>query len=406
MAKTDLWSAARTTRRQFLGISGALLALYAGRQGLDIGREMVKQEMAWLAADDDNLTFLRKHDHLFRNLRLGASFAPEQWKVAEGGDQEAFRGFLWMLDEAGLGDIRLGLRWQRIESNRGRIDLSQYHPLLSEAFRRRLPLCLNIGPIRTFRWPEEHLPPWVSASIELPGNGAVVGESTALASAATDYLARLLDSLSGEFGAPTLAGIPMVQVENEPFYRFRSHRWTLESSYVRARIRQVQPWFPRSELLVGTAGRINFGPVKDLFLELMTESPDYRGRLVMGFDYHYKTPLRDSFPIIRYTDPITFSRVGYRTCEENREQARELGYRVEVTEAQAEPNGGLTDPGNSARHFRFMLLRCAESVLDTDRPSLIRVWGIEELAKKAMAGTLTSEHAQIIELMRRLNSQG
>jgi hypothetical protein len=74
-----------------------------------------------------------------------------------------------------------------------------------------------------------------------------------------------------------------------------------------------------------------------------------------------------------------------------------------VSEGQAEPNGYLTEPGNSARHFRFMLLRCAESVLDTSRPSVIRVWGIEEMAKKALAGRATAEHEAIYDLVRRLS---
>jgi hypothetical protein len=184
----------------------------------------------------------------------------------------------------------------------------------------------------------------------------------------------------------------------------RTHHWQLSGDYVKGRIRQVQRVFPTSKVLVTTAGRLNFGPVRELITDMMAESDTYRGRFVMGFDYHYKTPLRDSFPIIRYTDPITFARVGYQTCAENREDARNVGYDIEVAEGQAEPNGHLTEPGNSARHFRFMLLRCAESVLDTTRPSLIRIWGIEEMAKRVLAGTATSEHAEIFDLVQRVNA--
>ncbi|HEY7268496.1 MAG TPA: hypothetical protein VH951_01595 [Dehalococcoidia bacterium] len=392
-----------TTRRQFLSLSGAAVFLYAGRQGLDVGREMVRQEEAWHAAAADNATFMREHARLFSNVTLGTSFAPEQWRVVEGGDQEAMRGFRWMSEEIGLSDVRLGLRWQRIEATPGRIDLSQYGPFLEYAFRNDMQVCLNVGPIRAFRWPEDHLPVWLATSPDLPPYQATIRDDSDIALRATDYFARMLDGLTARFGAEQLASLPMVQVENEPFYRHRGHEWLLSQEYMLARTEQAQAVFPRSKLLVGSAGRMNLHQVREHFSRLLTSSPDYRRRLVMGFDYHYKTPYRDQYPVIRDMDPITYTWGGYETCEENRQAARDMGYDIEVTEGQAEPNGNLTQPGNSARHFRFMLLRCASRVLDTSKPSLIRIWGIEEMAKKALAGRATQEHEAMFDLMRQVN---
>ncbi len=300
--------------------------------------------------------------------------------------------------------MRLGLRWQRVENTRGTIYLGQYQPFLDYAFDRGVSLCFNPGPLRTFRWPEEHLPPWLIAEGRLPPDGTTIASDSDLAARAADYLDRLLDALVASYGAEKLASVPLLQVENEPFYPMRSHHWVESAAYVKDRIRQVQRVFPKSKLLITTAGRINFGPVRELFADMLGESDEYNARFVMGFDYHYKTPFRDSFPIIRYTDPITFARVGYQTCAENVESARELGYDIEVTEGQAEPNGYLKDPGNSARHFRFMLLRCAESVLDPTQPSVIRVWGVEEMAKRVLAGSATDEHRAIFDLVQRVNA--
>lgn len=82
--------------------------------------------MAWRAAAADNATFLREHARSLRNVTIEASFSPEQWRVVEGGDQEAFRGFRWAVDDLGLREMRLGLRWQRVEDTRGTIfDLVQ-----------------------------------------------------------------------------------------------------------------------------------------------------------------------------------------------------------------------------------------------------------------------------------------
>jgi hypothetical protein len=391
------------TRRQFLGIAGAGAFLLAGDEGLNVGKEMWAQERAWAEAAADNDSFLRDHARTFRNVAIGASFAPEQWRASEGGDEAALPGLRWAVEELGLRQIRLGLRWQRTESRRGVVDLTAYRPFLDYAFGNGLELCLNLGPIRTFRWPEEHLPAWAS-EVELPPSGATVREGSPLAAAAADYHRRLLDALASEYGRSALASVAIVQVENEPFYRMRTHHWRLDREYVANRVAEARAAFPASRVLVTSAGRLDFGPVRDLFVDLMARDAGLRdGGLVLGFDYHYKTPLRDSFPIIRYTDPITFARVGYQTCAEKRDEARRLGYGIEVTEGQAEPNGYMTQPGNSARHFRFMLLRCAESVLDASRPSVIRVWGIEEMAKKALAGRATAEHEAMFDLMRRLN---
>jgi len=36
-------------------------------------------------------------------------------------------------------------------------------------------------------------------------------------------------------------------------------------------------------------------------------------------------------------------------------------------------------------------------------PALIRIWGVEELAKKMLRGDLTDEHRQIIALVQSIN---
>ena len=392
------------TRRQFLGVSAAGLALVGGGEGLEYGREMLQQERAWRAAARPNDEFLRTHAALFRHVSVGASFAPEQWPPGAHAPGEPLAALDWAARDLGIRQVRLGLRWQRVEWRRGQVDLSMYRPFLDYAFDNNLAICLNLGPMRTFRWPEEHLPRWLAQAIDMPPTGARIKPATPVTEAASDYLVRLLDALVAEYGAERLASVAMVQPENEPFYPLRSHKWVLDGAYVKDVIGQLNTVFPRSRILTTTAGRLNFGPIQDLFAGLLADSPDYRGRLVMGFDYHYKTPLRDSFPIIKYTDPITFQRVGYQTCEGNREMARSLGYGIEVTEGQAEPFGDLDAPGNSVRHFRFMLLRCADRVLQRDQPSVIRIWGIEEMAKKALAGLTTGEHAAIFDLVRRVNA--
>ena len=55
---------------------------------------------------------------------------------------------------------------------------------------------------------------------------------------------------------------------------------------------------------------------------------------------------------------------------------------------------------------RSMLASCFDHVLDPKAPALVRLWGVEELAKKMVAGELTDEHRKIIELVRTINDRG
>jgi hypothetical protein len=114
--------------------------------------------------------------------------------------------------------------------------------------------------------------------------------------------------------------------------------------------------------------------------------------------------MRDSVPIVRYFDQLAYARPLAPGLAEHQREARMLGFRIEVTEGQAEPYGKFTEPGNSARDFRFLLLRCLEKVLDPSAPKLLRIWGVEELTKHMLRNELTREHHQIIEMIQTINA--
>jgi hypothetical protein len=142
-----------------------------------------------------------------------------------------------------------------------------------------------------------------------------------------------------------------------------------------------------------------------MLARLQRNNPRLAGRLVSGFDFHYKTPNRDSYPVIRHFDQIAYARPFTATPEDHQRDARKLGFRIEVTEGQMEPYGYFTAPGNSAKDFRYMLLRLLDKVLDPQAPALIRIWGVEDLVMRIAAGDETAEHRQIIELIETINSK-
>jgi hypothetical protein len=270
--------------------------------------------------------------------------------------------------------------------------------LLDACFEHGVEVCLNVGPVRVFRWPEEHVPP----DIALPADGAMVSLGSPLADAALAYTERLLAVLRREYGA-TLDRVSSVQLENEPYFALGPHRWRMSEDYLAALAKLVDEAMPWAELMVTSAGRLNLDEVRRLFQRLQAELPGVGGRLVSGFDFHYKTPLRDSFPVIRHFDQVAYATPFAETLGRNVWDARDLGYEVEVSEAQAEPYGQFQSPGNSVRDFRFLLLRCLREVLDPKKPGLFRVWGVERLVQRMQAGDLTDEHRRIIEVIQNVN---
>jgi hypothetical protein len=396
------------SRRSFLGaavggLAFAGLGLGGGDEALRMGRGALAIQRAWRVASLDNGAFLAEKASVFRNVVLGCSFAPEQWNEAERANGGALAALRFAVEDLGIDQVRLGIRWDHVAREDGSVDLSFYRPYLDYLFEKVARVCLNVGPIRTFRWPEDHVPGFVLSRVSLPANGARVEPGTPLAGEALTYLDRLLDNLLSEYGED-VRNLAAVQPENEPFWPFGAHDWRMSSAYLRQVVLEIDRCLPSVPILLTSAGRLNLDTITGFFQEMVANEERFRGRFVSGFDYHYKTPRIMAYPLVHHLDPIAFAFrfPPAKTCEANIRDSRDAGFAIEVSEGEAEPTGKITSPGNSARDFRFMLLRCAEEVLDREKPSVLRIWGIEHLAKKALGGEAGPEHLQMVDLIRRL----
>jgi hypothetical protein len=383
-----------------LGVLGLTSGEFIG-----LGREVVELRKTWSEASRGNNNLLGSRRNDFRRLRFGTSFAPEQWTRDEQAKGRPLTALRFAVDELGMREIRLGFRWNRVHRGAD-IDLSYYRPYLDYCLSEGVNVCLNVGPIKTFRWPEEHVPGFILDRLDgIPSRGQTIDAYDGLANEAVDYLKRMLDRLYAEYGINGLGGITMLQPDNEPFFGFGVHEWRMTREYMRRIIEVLDSYFPERPLLLSSAARLNLATIQQLFFGLLGHDGRFEDRLVLGFNYHYRTPMRDSVPLIRHLDPIAFARPFEMSVEENLRAARSLGYRVEVAEGQAEPYHHLTSPGNSATDFRFMVIRCLDKVLDPREPGLIRVWGVEELSKKAIRREMKPDHREIVDLIQQVNFQ-
>ena len=389
----------RTTLLSGLTLGAGLGAFEGARRGL----QLLDLHDTWEAAGAPNDVFLARHARLLDGLELGGSFAPEQWSMDNAPSTEVLRALDVAIADLDLRRLRLGIRWNRAVDENGRVDLSVYAPYIERCLSQGVEVCLNVGPIRTFRWPEEHVPIEVLTALESrPRVETAVRPEDPLAQAALSYLDELLVVLRREYGT----SFATIQAENEPFYPLGGHLWTMSRPYMRQVVEHIDSVFPEASILMTSAGRLNLHAVRDVFSDLLAR-PDNRfaGRLVSGFDYHYKTPTRDAMPIVRYFDQIAYARPFAPSLEGHRRDARTLGFGMEITEAQMEPYGHFSEPGNSAKHLRFLLLRTTDRVFEhTASSKLMRLWGVEELTMKMAAGTLTDEHRQMIELIQTVNA--
>lgn len=398
----------RLSRRGFLslgtfGAIGAGSYLY-GKEGIGAARCAFEARDAWRLAALPNEAFLERTRFVFARARLGCSFAPEEWNDAQNAAGDGLRALDFCVRELGLREVRIGIRWDWVERPDGRLDLGLYRPFLDYCFDQGVPLCLNVGPLRTFRWPEDRAPGFILERLKrVPRRGETIDHDSPLTDHAVSYLGRLLDLLVREYGDHARR-LSAVQPENESFQGFDERSWRVTQAYMVRVIEVIDAFLPGAPVLVTTAGRPALDEITRLFEHLLRKSERYQGRLISGFDYYYSTPNHNKLPFDRYLDPIAlaFDFPSARTCAQNIADARRVGFRIEVSEGQAEPYAHVTAPGNSVRDLRFMLLRCADKVLDPLQVEPLRIWGVEYWAKKQHAGWATAEHAAMFDLVRRL----
>ncbi len=327
------------------------------------------------------------------NLVLGTSFSPESCESVCQIDP------LLILEKAhrelGITDVRLGLRWDRIQPKK-RASLSYYKRYIEYMLKNDFTITLNIGPIKVMRWPEVHIPDSAKKYIF---NGQVVTPECELAKRSFDYFHRELSLLRSEYGKK-LKSVTF-QVENESFFRFGDYNILMSDEYLLSLIEIFRKYIPSSKLMFNSAGRRNLYEVLSLFKTLVRGYGFRMNDLTLGFNFYYKIPLR--FGMTPVIDPLIFPLFRYMRIANFKKEQRERGFKLEISEAQFEPWVEAKSPGNSYKDFLYLLDRCSKFFPEEYDYKLVRLWGIEEFVCKMMTGGMTDEHREILKDIRRIN---
>lgn len=404
------------SRRKFL-IKSAVASFAAVSAG-ETGKEYFfgEQNDIWNKAGKENDEFLSENQAALSHIKFGTSFSPEMFGDLSlrmlKNDPVTYRGQQqWMLkcldiiiNEFDIKDIRLGIRWDNAVAN-NRVDLSVYRPVIDKCIENGVNITLNFGAIKTFRWPEEHVPKPVLVSTPAPIDGIVTPDDE-VAKHATGYLQELMGKLISTYGEDAQRRIVKIQPENEGFNRFGTNKWKMSDRYYRDVISISRNYFPNAAILINSAsGGKNLGEIDKLFTGIVAREPDLKNKLVAGIDFHYDTPNTVKLPGVHPgMDPITVLKLMYPFGEDDLSQHQKfapiLGIRTEITEGQMEAYGKHFFAQEESRGMRFWVLRTAPF---TDQ--MLYIWGSEVFAKKALAGTLTRENKKNIELIHSIQQR-
>lgn len=368
----------------------------------------------WETAGVENAQFMEEHKDELKNIHLGCSLSPEQldWlKIHDSPDR-----VLDYLQELGISDVRFGLRWNHSVDKDGKVDLSRYAPWIDGILKRGMDLCLNVGPIKVFRYPEDHVPEKVREDLEgkgqFPKKGALIGPEDPLAKKGLEYLNAMLPELKKLVGNHVVT----MQPENEAHVPFGEHEWVASHEYFLKVCETIKNHFPDSPLLLNSpAVHQANSPLKHTStLEqtataaqaIVAAHPDWE--VITGVDVYPDTPQSAEIPLTNGlrvdTQMAVESLRGRNVIPQYVEGMKKSSIRTEITELQVEPWKDRQKPGNDVQSLRFAVLRSLPFV-DGTQPTTMRLWGIEHLYAQRAKGVETGEHQKIYELIRLINAQ-
>ncbi len=334
-------------------------------------------------------------------ISVGCSFDPSRFDKKADAMLPALR---FIVEDLKITDIRLGLRWNRIEMVKNKIDFISYRSCLDYLIEKNALSVLNIGPVKTLGYPESHLPDFIDTSNfkKKPGNffgGKLyrnkIKLDSELSSEATRYTELLLLSLKSHYSnwSPRI-----IQIENEVFTLFGKHHLIGTFDYLFEILKKVKNHYPSSKILINSSNRFNLNKIFK-FIKFIDNTKLYRfSDFTIGYDFYYDTTDIQSLKwLYVFGNTMDISFPWDMTLSKLKQLSTKYGFKVEITEMQFEPWKGVGLPGNDYNDFNKALIEGQRIFPPTQGSRVVRLWGVERLATKYLENTLTTEHQKIID---------
>jgi hypothetical protein len=354
-------------------------------------------QKAWKTSKKPTKLFVEYIVKTYPNLVLGGTFIPEKLLHFGYTNDQILEVFDWVVQTLNMKHIRLGMRIG--DMNLDKKSLGIYGDILSYGFDNDVQFTLNIGPVKFCGYPEYHIPQYITDRCEVPEFGGKVTCRSEFSQSMMTDLKRVFELLKKTYTTSELSQIAMLQPENESFNKFGSKNWSFDDEHLIEIANMCGEYFPDTKLLFNSAGLFDIP-------ELLTlaGSGNISQKMVIGLDYYYQIGDMGKHRWLKALDLFVASnRKGNYGLGKVKQLQKQYGFQTEVTEAQMEPWGRSSEPGNSVRSLKYVVLRASQWLDPMSQNQVIRLWGVEELAMHGYAGSLSEEHKKMIDLIKLIN---
>jgi hypothetical protein len=362
--------------------------------------------------------FINAHSDFLKKIELGHSYSVEHMnylnsfnELPDSSKPTHLEALNILTNEIGLKSIRLGIRWCDVDFD-GKVNIEKYKEVVKYCLENKLSICLNVGPIKVFRWPEVYVPDRIVNAQNIGTDKYEITAESEISKESIIYLEKLFDAFEKEFGREFFDKIKTVQVDNEMFNPFGTKRWYAGFDHLFEIIKSVNKRFKTSKILLSISGGPNEFDILNpdvLRVQKFIKSfipADLVSRIVIGFNFYYQVPglprdrngnSLDAFSVLKIIN-------GKNILKNIKQWASQNKVDFEVTELQFEPWGEHGDAGLNFRGFQFSLLRLKEIIqLENQPKTVLRLWGTELFAQKFFAGELSEDQEKIVELIQEID---
>lgn len=373
-----------------------------------------EQKNFYKEAKLSNDLFFERYSDLTKRINLGVSWSNkyfvEKINLSSKKEQKvALKSALkFLVEDLGFKYFRLKLGWDEVELKSGKLCIPDNDIVTFEyLFSQNVEITLNIGPIKTFRYPEIHLPQRIFNKLNIPLNKQFIFNSNnPIALEAYEYLENLCVLISSEFNKELISKlIKVIQLDNEPKSRFGMHKWLLSDDYMFQTYQIAKKYFPNQKFLINSPFiPFDITEILQPDIKLCSDfikkaSNKIKIDFIIGINFYNYVPNILKIPILNiYPDNYSIFESLYGSILQLKDI---LPLEYQVTESQFEPWGDkypFNIPGKSLEHLKYSLLRhLYKLTILNSSITKVYLWGGEEFALNQ------KNNVEIIDFIRLIN---